>query len=170
MKTHGTGRPPWNFRTIGEGVAIENECLVFFPEHISLGSNIYVGHQTILKGYHINEMVIGDGTWIGQQCFFHSAGGIRIGKNVGIAPCVKILTSVHREGNPEEPIMHQPLDFKAVVIEDGCDIGIGATILPGVTIGRNSQIGAGAVVLHDVPPYSVVAGVPAKVLRSRRPA
>jgi len=168
MRTHGTGKPPWKFREIGEEVVIENECLVFNAENISLGSNIYVGHQTILKAYLKNEMVIGDGTWVGQQCFFHSAGGIRIGKNVGIGPCVKILTSTHIDENVDQPIMHQRLEFKPVVIEDDCDLGVGTIVLPGVTIGRGSQIGAGAVVARDIPAYSVAAGVPAKVLRNRR--
>ncbi|NCO95922.1 MAG: N-acetyltransferase, partial [Armatimonadetes bacterium CG_4_9_14_3_um_filter_66_14] len=54
-----------------------------------------------------------------------------------------------------------------VVIEDGCDIGVGTVILPGVTIGEGSIVGAGAVVTRNVAPYSVYAGVPAKKLRDR---
>ena len=168
MKSHGTGKRPWSFRAIGSDVVIEDECLVFHPENISIGDDVYVGHQTILKGYHKNEMVIGSGTWIGQQCFFHSGGGIRIGKNVGIGPGVKILTSSHKDQNPDAPILHQEIRFLAVVVEDDGDIGVGAILMPGVTVGRGAQIGAGAVVTRDVPPYAVVYGVPARVVRDRR--
>ncbi len=145
----------------------EDGVLVFHPENVHLGPRVYVGHQTILKGYFKSTMVIGEGTWIGQQCFFHSAGGLRIGRNVGIGPGVRILTSNHREAGRELPILHSPLDFAEVVIEDDADIGVSAVILPGVTIGRGAQIGAGAVVAESIPPYAVAAGVPARVLRFR---
>lgn len=167
-KSHGTGAfSPAQFRAIGANVIFEAGVLVFHPENILLGTNIYIGHYTILKGYHRNEMRIGDHTWVGQACFFHSAGGIVIGKNVGIGPHVKILTSRHAEEGIHIPILHSRIEEAPVIIEDDCDLGIGAIILPGVTIGRGSQIGAGAVVTHDVEPYSVVAGVPAKLLRKR---
>ena len=141
--------------------------LVFHPENIFLGVNVYVGHYAILKAYHKNEMHLGDETWIGQQCFFHSAGGISIGKRVGIAPGVRILTSAHEEGGRAVPVLFAPIETAPVVIEDDADIGVGAIILPGVTIGRGAIIGAGAVVNKSVPPYTIAAGVPARVLRDR---
>ena len=60
-----------------------------------------------------------------------------------------------------------PIDFAPVIIEDDADLGVGAIVLPGVRIGRGAQVGAGAVVTRDVPPYAVVAGNPARVLRER---
>jgi acetyltransferase-like isoleucine patch superfamily enzyme len=148
-------------------VVFEAGVLVFHPETISLGSNVYVGHNAILKGYHRNTMTIGDNTWIGQQCFFHSAGGIQIGQRVGIGPGVRILTSVHQEEGREVPVLFSDLRFAPVLVEDDCDLGIGSILLPGVTVGRGSIVGAGAVVSKDVAPYSVVAGVPAKLIRMR---
>ena len=112
-------------------------------------------------------MRIGDETWIGQQAFLHSAGGLEIGARVGIGPGVRIITSAHAEAGREVPILSAPIELAPVVIEDDCDLGVGATILPGVRIGRGAQIGAGAVVREDVPPYSVAVGVPAKVTRER---
>lgn len=169
FQTHGTGEfSREQFKTIGENVVFESGVLVFHPDTITLGHNIYIGHGTVLKGYYKNEMHIGDHTWIGQGCFFHSAGMITIGKAVGIGPHVKILTSVHTdEGDIGKPVMHNPLEFKPVVIGDGSDIGVGTIILPGVTIGEGAIIGAGAVVTHDIPPYAVAAGVPAKIIRMR---
>lgn len=167
-RSHGTGSfQRGDFSAIGTHVVFEDGVLVFHPQSIQIGENVYIGHQTILKGYHKNGMVIGDNVWIGQGCFFHSAGGLTIGSNVGIAPHVRILTSHHLEAGRAVPIPRSPLRFAPVVIEDDCDIGIGAIILPGVRIGRGVQVGAGAVVTRDVEPYSVVAGVPAKVLRMR---
>ncbi len=166
--SHGTGRfEPDDLGSLGPGTVIEQGVLVFHPDRVHLGAGVYVGHQTILKGYHRNELVIGDGSWIGQQCFFHSAGGIRIGDAVGIGPAVKILTSVHREAGRDVPILHAPLELAPVVVEDHADVGVGAILMPGVTVGRGAQVAAGAVVTRDVPAYAVVAGVPARVLRER---
>ena len=169
--THGSGLYNDNsFRILGEGVIIEDGVLVFHPENITIHNYVYIGHQTILKGYYKDEMIIGEGCWIGQQCFLHSAGGITIGKAVGIGPGVKIITSVHEDLQNNLPLIHQKLRFGQVVIGDGADIGTGAIILPGVTIGEGAIIGAGSVVSNDIEPYSVYAGVPARFLRFRNKA
>jgi acetyltransferase-like isoleucine patch superfamily enzyme len=167
-KSHGTGQfELTQFARLGQGVVFEPGVLVFHPENVEIGDNVYVGHNTILKGYYQNKMVIGSGTWIGQQCFFHSAGGITIGCDVGIGPGVKIITSFHAEEGVQIPILHSRIEFAPVVIGDDSDIGVGAIILPGVTIGRGAQVGAGAVVTRSIEDYVVAAGVPAKVLRIR---
>lgn len=168
FKSHGTGQIERDkFCSLGRNVIFEAGVLVFHPEQIRIGNNVYVGHNTILKAYYKNEFSIGDNSWIGQQCFFHSAGGLQIGARVGIGPAVKILTSAHMDEGPEVPILFSELRMAQVVIEDDCDIGIGAIILPGVRIGRGTQVGAGSVVTRNIDPYSVVAGVPARVIRSR---
>lgn len=166
--THGSGLfCATDFRLCGLDVVIEPGVLVFHAENIELGEGVYVGHQTILKAYYRNLMQIGDGTWIGQQCFFHSAGGILIGRNVGIGPCVRIITSSHEEEGRRRPILLSRIRYAPVVIEDDSDIGVGSILMPGVTIGCGAQVGAGSVVTKSVEPYSVVAGVPARRLRSR---
>jgi acetyltransferase-like isoleucine patch superfamily enzyme len=166
--THGTGEiRREQFRHLGENVIFENGSMVFHAEHIVIGNNVYVGHYTILKGYYKNELKIGDDVWIGPQCFFHSAGGLEIGSRVGIGPGVRILTSYHREQGWSRPILDSDLAFAPTRIGEDCDIGAGAVILPGVTIARGVQIGAGAVVTTDIPEYTVAVGVPAKVIRQR---
>lgn len=171
FRSHGTGEfTQQDFRTCGEHVIFEAGVLVFHPETISLGNNVYVGHQAILKGYYKNTLVIEDDCWIGQQCFLHSAGGIQIHRGVGIGPGVKILTSWHEDPGLEAPLMAGAIQFAPVVIGEGCDIGVGAILLPGVTLGRGVQVGAGAVVRHDLPDFAVAAGVPARVLRLREGA
>lgn len=165
--SHGTGLGPWDFAHLGEGAVLEQGVLVFHPETITIADNVYVGHQTILKGYYKNTMTIGTGTWIGQQCFLHSAGGIEIGSRVGIGPGVKIFTSTHAPTAMPTPILDGRIEFAPVRIGDGCDIGIGAILLPGVTLSPGVQVGAGAVVTQDVPLGEIVAGVPARPLGAR---
>jgi acetyltransferase-like isoleucine patch superfamily enzyme len=167
-KSHGTGAfRVEDLASCGEGCVFEAGVLVFHPENVYLGRNVYVGHHAMLKGYFKNALRVGDETWIGQQCFFHAGGGIEIGARVGIGPGVKIITSRHREQGREAPILFSEIEFAPVVIGDDSDLGIGAIVLPGVRIGRGAQIGAGAVVAEDVPDYAVAAGVPARVTRMR---
>lgn len=166
--SHGEGRfKQEELSFIGKDVIIEKDVLIFHPENIKIHDRVYIGHQSILKGYYKNQLTIGAGSWIGQQCFFHSAGGIEIGEDVGIGPGVKILTSHHIEEGRSKAILHSKLNFAPVFIEEHVDIGIGAIILPGIRIGKGSQIGAGSVVTKNVAPYSVVAGVPAKLIKLR---
>ena len=166
--SHGSGQfERSQFKAIGRGVVIEPGVLVFHPENIEIGDDVYIGHYAILKGYYRGRMVIGSGTWIGQQCFFHSAGDLSIGNNVGIGPGVKVITSFHVGDDIKKPIIHSRVQFAPVTVEDDVDIGVGAIILPGVSVGRGAQVGAGAVVAHDVPACAIVAGVPARVLRLR---
>jgi acetyltransferase-like isoleucine patch superfamily enzyme len=168
VASHGTGEfTREQFGSLGGHVVFEAGVLVFHPENIHLGDNVYVGHNAILKGYYRNEMRVGGDTWIGQQCFFHSAGGIDIGEAVGVGPGVRILTSTHSDPGVDRPIMEGAIDFRPVSIGAGSDLGVGSTVLPGVTVGRGVQIGAGAVVAQDVPDLAVVAGVPARVIRYR---
>jgi acetyltransferase-like isoleucine patch superfamily enzyme len=167
-RSHGTGGfERAQLKRCDDSVVIEPGVLIFHPEHVSLAENVYVGHYAILKGYYKNELVIGAGSWIGQAAFLHAGGGITVGRDVGIAPHVCILTSAHADPGRALPIMSGALAFAPVTLGDGCDLGIGAVILPGVTIGRGAQIGAGAVVTHDVPDFTIAAGNPARILRER---
>ena len=68
----------------------------------------------------------------------------------------------------EQPVLHNPIEFKKVVIEDNSDIGVGSILLPGVVIGEGAIVGAGAVVTKSIPPYSIAVGNPARVIRSRK--
>ena len=90
-RSHGTGEfAREQLASCGPDCVFERDVMIFHPENVHLGRNVYVGHRTILKGYYVNAMHIGDETWIGQMCFFHSAGGIHIGARVGIGPSVTI--------------------------------------------------------------------------------
>lgn len=167
-RTHGSGRfSPDQLGALGEGCVLEDEVRVWHPQTVRLGAGVYVGHRTLLKGDTRGELIIGDGSWIGQECFLHSAGSIAIGRRVGVGPRVMILTSTHEESAPPAAIIDAPLRLQPVEVGDGCDIGIAAVLLPGTRLGAGVQVGAGAVVSGEVPAGAVVAGVPARVLRVR---
>lgn len=98
---------------------------------------------------------LGERTFVGQGCSFLDLGGITIGDRAMIAPKVTLIT----EGHPVEPAeRHDFITVAPIVIEADVWIGAAATVLPGVRIGNDSVIGAGAVVAKDVPPLTVVSG------------
>jgi carbonic anhydrase/acetyltransferase-like protein (isoleucine patch superfamily) len=167
-RSHGTGRfEPSELGALGAGCVLEEGVLIWEPGTVRLGAEVYVGHRAMLHGDTRGELLVGDGTWIGQECYMHSAGGIEIGRRVGLGPRSMILTSVHEETPPPAAIIDAPLKFASVVVADGCDIGLGAILLPGTRLGAGVQVGAGAVVAGEIPAGAVAAGVPARVLRLR---
>lgn len=107
----------------------------------------------------------GKNDFININTMFDDLGGITIGDNVLIAPNVQLLTVNH----PLDAITRRDrhvLNLEPIMIEDDAWIGAGATITPGVTVGHGAVVAAAAVVTHDVAPNTVVAGVPAKVIRN----
>ena len=172
FRSHGSGR--FERTALGQcpdSVILEEGVRIFHPENVFLAEDVYVGHGAMLKGYYKNALRIGRASWIGQNVFMHAAGGIEIGEEVGVGPGVQILTSNHElpetlDADDKTPILRRPLRFAKVQLGAGCDIGVGAIILPGVTIGQQAQVGAGAVVTSDVAPRTIVAGNPARLLRT----
>ena len=164
-RSHGTGTfRREDFRSLGADCVFEAGVLVFHPENISLGRNVYVGHHAILKGYHKGELRIGDETSIGQQCFMHAGGGLTIGARVGIGPGVKILTSEHGRSAARRRCCFPRWPGAPVMIADDADIGIGAILLPGVRVGRGAVVGAGAVGHARRPSLRGGGGEPAHML------
>lgn len=137
------------------------------PETMEFGDCVFIGSQTMIQGRFDGTCRIGDHVWIGPQAYF-DARDLIIEDYVGWGPGAKVLGSEHTGVPVENPIIATDLVIRRVRIGAGADIGMNASILPGVHIGENSVIGAGAVVTRDVPEYAVVAGVPARVLRDRR--
>jgi len=105
---------------------------------------------------------IGKNVYINHLCTMLDMGTITIGDNVLIGPKVNILSEEH----PVNPAERKSLMVKPVVIKNGAWIGAGATILPGVTVGENSIVAAGAIVNKDVPDNTIVGGIPAKVIKN----
>jgi maltose O-acetyltransferase len=111
-----------------------------------------------------DKLHIARGTVIGQHVTINIDADVAIGENVALSPFVRIYTGTHHLG-PGSNRRLGTVIAKPVVIEDGCWIGLGAMILPGITVGHGSIVAAGAVVTESVPPDSYVEGNPAKVVR-----
>lgn len=148
--------------------------------HCLSEKGVHIGHNT---SFHIglwlhcggsNERAgtgffhIGDHSFVGPYGIMGAGGGIEIGNHVQMGPMVSIHAENHHFEDPDKRIDEQGVWHQGVIIEDDCWIGAKAIILDGVTIGRGSVIGAGAVVTRSVPPYSVAVGNPARVIKRRR--
>lgn len=105
---------------------------------------------------------IGKNVFINHGCSFLDLGGITIEENVLIGPQVKLVT----ENHPLDPATRKGLITKPILIKRNAWLGAGVTILPGVTVGENAVVAAGAVVSKDVPDNTVVGGIPAKFLKN----
>ena len=138
----------------------------------SIGTKVSIGHSFICDyGCNIH---IGNNVTVNTGCTFVDCNKITIGNNVLIAPNVQIYTATHPVDLNERlaPVeTDDGVDYirrtfaLPVMIEDGCWIGGGVIILPGITIGKGSVIGAGSVVTKNIPPDSLAAGNPCKVIR-----
>lgn len=128
------------------GLEIDESTTVFTPLYINYGKNIRIGRNV----------------FINFDCTFLVLGGITIEDNVLIAPKVSLLS----EGHPISPENRQSLVPGRIHIKRNAWIGANATILPGVTVGENAVVAAGAVVSKDVPDNAVVGGIPAKIIKA----
>jgi acetyltransferase-like isoleucine patch superfamily enzyme len=140
---------------------------------IQLGHRVTIGKYAIIRPSNLYGGAIGAGlemgdhSNIGPYSYIGCSGPIRIGNNVMISPRVSLYAENHVIAGIDIPMKEQGVTQKGIVIEDDCWIAANSIILDGVTVGRGSVVAAGAVVSKNVPPYSVVAGVPARIIKSR---
>jgi acetyltransferase-like isoleucine patch superfamily enzyme len=141
------------------------------PHGIEIGENTFVMHHAELHVYNFRNLPKA-GIKIGKNCLIsefnvlRGQGGITIGDNVYTAPLVQMAAINHVYADPNAAIIQQGITAQGIVIEDDAWIGAGAIILDGVRVGKGAVVAAGAVVTQDVPPHTIVGGVPAKVLRT----
>ncbi len=166
------------FRAFGDGSVIKPSFLMLIgPQYISIGRNCYIGSRVQLTAWDSKtiggdsnpEIVIGDGVSIGDESQVTAVNRIVIGK--GVLTGKKVLITDNSHGDTLRKLMDiAPLDRPVmskgeVVIGDNVWIGEKATIVANVNIGKGSIVAANSVVTKDVPPYSLVAGCPAKVVK-----
>jgi acetyltransferase-like isoleucine patch superfamily enzyme len=154
-------------KSVGHDLQVAPNVVFKHPETMEFGDSVFIGAQAMVQGRFDGTCRIGNHVWIGPMAYF-DARNLVLEDYVGWGPGAKVLGSEHTGDPVDQPIITTALTIKPVVIGFGADIGTNATILPGVRVGANAIVGAGAVVNHDIPDYAVAAGVPAKVLRSRR--
>lgn len=159
------------FITLQHGVYLDqNSYLHACPNGIRIGENTIVMYGAILHVYNFRELphsgiTIGKDCLIGEYSVIRGQGGVTIGDRVYTSPFSQIIAVNHVINDPDQPIIQQGITAEGIRIDDDVWIGSGAIITDGVHIGKGSVIAAGAVVTKDVPEHTVVAGVPAKVIR-----
>jgi acetyltransferase-like isoleucine patch superfamily enzyme len=157
---------------LGKGVYLDQGVYLHaLPGGISIGDETFLMHHTMLHVFNFRNLpragiTIGRNCFIGEYNVMRGQGGIRIGNDVYTGPMVQIVAVNHVYTDPDRPIREQGVTAQGIV--NDVWIGAGATVVDGVTIGRGSVIGAGAVVTGDIPPYSIAVGTPAKPIKDRR--
>jgi acetyltransferase-like isoleucine patch superfamily enzyme len=154
-------------KRVGNDLQVGPNVVLKHPETMEFGDCVFIGAQTMIQGRFDGVCKIGSHVWIGPQAYF-DARDLILEDYVGWGPGAKALGSVHTGIPGNEPIITTGLVIKPVKVGLGADIGMNASILPGVHVGAHSIVGAGAVVTRDIPDYAIVAGVPARVIRDRR--
>lgn len=160
-----------SFASWGAGSRLGLRAKLVGPHLVHIGAGVSVGEHAWLnakddRGEGAPTLRIGSGTYIGRFAQINAWRSVTIGDNVLIADRVFISDSDHNYADIGIPVRLQSDSFLgAVHLRDGCWIGIGAVILPGVTVGRNSVVAANAVVTQDVPDFVVVGGVPARIIK-----
>jgi acetyltransferase-like isoleucine patch superfamily enzyme len=144
------------------------------PQGITLGDGTFVMHGAVLHVYNFRDLPhafirVGRDSLIGEYNVLRGQGGITIGDRVYTAPGVQILAVNHVYDDPTRPMVEQGITAEGITIDDDVWVGAGAIITDGVRVGRGAVIAAGAVVTADVPPHTVVGGVPARVLKRIEP-
>ena len=130
------------YNQIGENSIVNNGLTVVLPKNVTIGSGV-----TVMNG-----------------ALMMAAGGITIEDKVLIAANVKLITNNH------DPYERDILTCRPILIKEGAWVGAGATILPGVTVGKYAIVGSDSVVTKDIPDYAVAVGSPAKVIKYLDPA
>ena len=164
-------RPRWFIRLLaplyqhrGRHAIIHHSVRMDTPPY----RKFWLGDYSVVESFAcinnaVGDVIIGNHTRIG----LHNTiiGPVTIGSHVNLAQGITITALNHNFDDSEKRIDQQGISTKEVVLEDDIWVGANAVILPGVTIGTHAVVAAGAIVTKDVPPHSLVAGVPAKVIR-----
>ena len=141
------------------------------PNGVEIGANTLVMHGAVLHVYNFRHLPhagirIGHDSLIGEYTVIRGQGGVTLGNRVYTSPHTQIIAVNHVFDDPQRPFIDQGITAEGIVIEDDVWLGSAAVVTDGVRIGQGAVVAAGAVVTHDVPPHTVVGGVPARVLRA----
>lgn len=166
------------FGRIGAGTRLAfPQGTVFGESWIELGDHCIIGERVTLTAGLMPDLdlgsapilTLGDGVVLGRGSHVIADTTVSIGSDTYCGPYVYITSTNHSYDDPHEPVGRQWPRMEPVSIGPGCWIGTGAVILPGASLGRNVVVAAGAVVRGEVPDHAVVAGAPARVVRSWDP-
>jgi acetyltransferase-like isoleucine patch superfamily enzyme len=159
------------FYSFGKGSEIHPILNVNNPERVSIGEDVIIGSFCWIGANDLPDgpspqLIIEDGCSIGANSLIHGKKMVHIKKNVLMGPRVFISDSIHQYDDIGLPVTRQPNSIGIpTVIEEDSFLGIGTCVLRGTRIGKHSIIAANSVVVKDIPPFSVAAGNPAKIIK-----
>lgn len=154
---------------LGDRVFIgENVCLdaCYLKSEIRLNNDVHIGRNSILRA-GIGQIIVHEGVTLNRFVYLDGNGGIQIGRNALLGNKVELISGNHIFEDPNTPIRFQGTKLGKVTIGEDVWLGTNTIVLPGVTIGDGSVVGAGSVVTEDIPNYSVAIGAPAKIVKKR---
>lgn len=157
----------------GKGVTLERGVIIDGMSHdgIILGDNVVIGAYSLVRASSPSSLGaglrMGNNSAIDAYSFIGAAGPVLIGENVIMGQHVSFHAENHNYDRTDIPIKEQGTRRIGIVIEDDCWVGSNAIFLDGCHVGRGSVIAAGSIVRGEIPPYSVAAGAPARVIKSR---
>ncbi|HBB36360.1 MAG TPA: transferase [Cyanobacteria bacterium UBA8803] len=156
---------------LGNGVYLDRGVYLHAcPPGIAIGADTLVMHGAVLHVYNFRNLPhsgikIGSQSLIGEYTVIRGQGGVEIGDRVYTSPFTQILAVNHVFDDPSRSFVEQGITAEGIAIEDDVWLGAGAIITDGVRVGKGAVVAAGAVVTKDVPPHTVVAGVPARPIK-----
>jgi acetyltransferase-like isoleucine patch superfamily enzyme len=156
---------------LGHGAYIDSGVYIHaMPNGVEIGAGTIVMHGAVLHVYNFRDLPhsgirIGRDSLVGEYTVIRGQGGVTIGDRVYTSPFSQLIAVNHVFDDPGTSFVDQGITAEGIVVEDDVWIGSGAIITDGVRVGKGAVVAAGAVVTADVPPHTVVGGVPAKVLR-----
>jgi acetyltransferase-like isoleucine patch superfamily enzyme len=156
---------------LGANVFIDDRVVIFQRKNggpVELGDRVYIYRDTIIETGFGGSLQIGDHSSIHPRCQLNAnVSSIQIGSGVMIAPNCAFYSYDHGVA-PDKPVRRQPLQSKgSIIVGDEAWLGVGVTVLSGVRIGQGAVIGAGSVVMHNVPDGAIAVGMPARVVKMR---
>jgi acetyltransferase-like isoleucine patch superfamily enzyme len=156
---------------IGDNVVIDDGCCLDAKgtdnRGIIIGSGVFVGRNTILSCKN-GDIVVDDNANLGFNCEIFSASRVRVGKSVLMAAYTYLVGGDHLYDRVDIPVLEQGRTARGIEVEDNVWLGTHVVVTDGSRVGRDAIIGAGAVVVGEIPEFSIAAGIPAKVMRDRR--
>lgn len=141
------------------------------PNGIKIGDNSIIMHGAVLHVYNFRDIPhsgikIGRDSLVGEYSVIRGQGGVNIGDRVYTSPFTQIIAVNHVFDDPNSPFVTQGITAQGITIEDDVWLGAGVIITDGVHVGKGSVVAAGAVVTQDVPPHTLVGGVPARMIKN----
>jgi acetyltransferase-like isoleucine patch superfamily enzyme len=156
---------------IGDNVVIDDLCCLDAKgtdnHGITIGHGVFIGRNTILSCKN-GDIVIEDRANIGFNCEVFSASKVRVGKDILMAAYTYLVGGDHLYDRTDIPVLQQGRTARGIDVGDGTWLGTHVVVTDGSTIGRDAIIGAGAVVVGEIPEFAIATGIPAKVTRDRR--